>query len=752
MGWTWALFFANETVASIVRETCEGHGCEMREKLPVPQLWDSPTITSTYVDNVAIIGARKKDVENRAQRINEAFEQKGIPIVWSYTSPVRRLETVGCCIDFEKKTLENKAARLWRVYLAGLELVKRSKVRGKVVQVWLGHVTAIFRFSPYLLSIFDKIYRFTMITEDKRVSLWPAVRAEIQNACDLIWFARVDLGAGYISHVDMGDSADKGYALMSRSASTSLIRAACCFREKWRYVSLPDSLKELVEKVGVSREDVYDFGRLESTMRSTWSGATLSGVGLGTQYSQWLQEALQEGSWLKTSPLMSQYRAKRSMRVDVDCPALVPPLDPELLSEGTFKLLWAKRWKNPEEHIGMKEGRVALSSLKRSARVLSLCGKRKLTICDNLPVVIFFEKGRSSRPGPNRLCRISAAIQAIKAVLENASDKYSADAAEITWALETASSIRGSLKRLPSDSTPKRRWRQGERVDSNSNINAKPCNKKLLKKRELSVEAAVPPHKRLRASKVKPTTLKLYHNAVVEFEEWAADRALNLGSHKEIDEALVEFLHELCEDSRNISDANYTIFGYILLKSNFHMQDRDQLPFAKQAMKGWRARFPAKSRTGVDLRLWDLVALHCFRLGFIDSAAAILIQGDSYLRPNEVLSIRRDCVVPPSSSTLSEIWGVVICPFEEGVPTKSGEFDDTILFDTKERMDVNVIMKCLYRASRGHDYLFENLSYKDYVSHVKKASEHVRAQTVFTRSVISTRYKNVVGGSVSVQS
>ena len=238
------------------------------------------------------------------------------------------------------------------------------------------------------------------------------------------------------------------------------------------------------------------------------------------------------------------------------------------------------------------------------------------------------------------------------------------------------------------------------------------------------MEAAVPPHKRLRASKVKPTTLKLYHNAVVEFEEWAADRALNLGSHKEIDEALVEFLHELCEDSRNISDANYTIFGYILLKSNFHMQDRDQLPFAKQAMKGWRARFPAKSRTGVDLRLWDLVALHCFRLGFIDSAAAILIQGDSYLRPNEVLSIRRDCVVPPSSSTLSEIWGVVICPFEEGVPTKSGEFDDTILFDTKERMDVNVIMKCLYRASRGHDYLFENLSYKDYVSHVKKASEH----------------------------
>ena len=50
-------------------------------------------------------------------------------------------------------------------------------------------------------------------------------------------------------------------------------------------MSLPDSLKELVEKLGASHEDVYDFGRLESAMRSTWSGATLSGVGLGTQYS-----------------------------------------------------------------------------------------------------------------------------------------------------------------------------------------------------------------------------------------------------------------------------------------------------------------------------------------------------------------------------------------------------------------------------------------------------------------------------------
>ena len=89
MGWTWALFFANETVASIVRDSALGRALEMREKLPVPQMTEAETITSTYVDNVAIIGGTKSNVENRVREINSAFERKGIPIVWSYNTRSR---------------------------------------------------------------------------------------------------------------------------------------------------------------------------------------------------------------------------------------------------------------------------------------------------------------------------------------------------------------------------------------------------------------------------------------------------------------------------------------------------------------------------------------------------------------------------------------------------------------------------------------------------------------------------------------
>ena len=186
MGWTWALFFANETVAHIMRQTDELHHAEMRGKLPVPQLWDSRTITSTYADNVAIIGAEFEHVQNRMKKIDAAFSERQIPIVWTQDQPVRCLETVGCIVDFELKRLKQKPSRIWRVHLAGLGLARRSKVRPQVVQVWLGHATSLMRLCPFFLSVFEKIYRFIRIESQKRIVPWPSVRAEILCASNLV--------------------------------------------------------------------------------------------------------------------------------------------------------------------------------------------------------------------------------------------------------------------------------------------------------------------------------------------------------------------------------------------------------------------------------------------------------------------------------------------------------------------------------------------------------------------------------------
>lgn len=417
MGWSWALFLANETIASIVRESSRGPPLELRERLPVPAVEGPNTISSTYVDNVTIFGEDFAEVSKRCEEVDRSFSKYGIPVVWTQPQPVQSLETVGCRLDLLAGTLCNKADRTWRVHLAGLELVRRGRVQVSQVEIWLGHATSLFRLRPCLLSVFDKIYRFIELGRGKRFPLWPSVRKEIRLASHMVWLAHVNLRSSFVNQIDAGDSADHGYALMTRSLPDFELERIIRFKERWRYIALPAELADAIRledknklisliesKTGMTNYFNRDFGFFND-------GYVRTGCGIGTDYGQWLQQVIEEGDWKKTSAIASQSRAKVKRKTDVEWPALVEPVRKQVLDPSKFRLLWAKRWRNPSAHINLKEALVALSSLKRTARVASLSGMTKITLCDNLAVVLCFEKGRSSSPALNRLCRVSAAFQ-----------------------------------------------------------------------------------------------------------------------------------------------------------------------------------------------------------------------------------------------------------------------------------------------------------------------------------------------------
>eukprot|EP00438_Fugacium_kawagutii_P028530 Skav222527 [mRNA] locus=scaffold2875:78605:82075:+ [translate_table: standard] len=408
MGWTWALFFANETVNYIAGCASIPRSPEVREKLRVPQLWQADTITSVYVDNVAIFGAKYSDVVEKMEKVDTAFKKVGIPVTWTYPEPVDVIETVGVIVDFRNRVVRNKPTRLWKVFLAGRELCKRTRVRADIVEVWLGHATSAFRLCPCLLSVFNYIYRFVMLNRGRRVVMWPSVRAEIMQATALVWYARSSLGGHYNSEVDMGDSSGFGYAMTSKECSPMLIHEEAAVKEKWRFISLPEDVKSAVEFLNTEDDGDRDHSGLHDEHLQAF---VRSGVGPDTEYGQWLQQSLEEGSWLRTSPILSQFRAKRSRRMDIEIPELIKPVSGKILEPDSFRLLWMRRWRNPAETINIKEARVALSSLKRMARSKSGVGCRKLTLCDNLSAVLALEKGRSSSSSMNRICKTAAALQ-----------------------------------------------------------------------------------------------------------------------------------------------------------------------------------------------------------------------------------------------------------------------------------------------------------------------------------------------------
>ncbi len=232
----------------------------------------------------------------------------------------------------------------------------------------------------------------------------------------------------------------------------------------------------------------------------------------------------------------------------------------------------------------------------------------------------------------------------------------------------------------------------------------------------------LPACKRLRASQVKPITLARYSESVQDFETWCEVNRKNIGPRK-IDLTMTEYLHKLCEEGASILTARSTVYGYIMLRMSSDLPEKLLLNQSKSALKGWVTRFPNHSKCGIDLRIWDVVARQCLKQGQELAAAAIVLQGDTYARPHELLHLKREAVLLPNKSK-SRFWGVVFGLQEHGCPTKTGLYDDCILLDSVGREDLAIVLKSLYKkTSRPHDLLFPGLTLSKFADAINHACD-----------------------------
>ena len=416
MGWSWSLHFANEAVCHIVSGRIERPLQEIRDRNPAPCILQGP-ITGVYVDNISIIARTKPEAAEAAGRVANFFEQADIPLTWTTTEPVSVFTTVGVILDFKAGVIRNKPNRLWRAFAAGRGILRRKRVPTKLLEIWLGHMTSLFMLTPHALSAFFHIYRYIEQHRHHRHTIWSNVRHEIRTSLGLLWMARSNLAFDPVMQVDVGDSSTSAYALMTTWCTFAEIAHLCKWREVWRFSPMPEVVRHAIESG--SRENLIAVLN-ELTTRKQENGLVPDeiravrpfGAGLLTQYAEWLLTAQSDPtSWLRTSPIKSQMRSKQSRRLEVDVSAMVPPIPDSMCQRPRYTLLWRKRWRDASAHINVKEARVALSSLRRTARVGSLHGKIKITLTDNIAALCSFERGRSSSVALNRVCRQASALQ-----------------------------------------------------------------------------------------------------------------------------------------------------------------------------------------------------------------------------------------------------------------------------------------------------------------------------------------------------
>ena len=268
-------------------------------------------------------------------------------------------------------------------------------------------MTAIFMIAPDGLSCFFHIYKFIAVNRDRRAFLWKSFRQEIRLALGKMWLARANMTfqpvlegcVGFIFHslcVDdylgntpggcWADQVERGLEVLSTAGAPRKVKTEksfCAFfrncmrgNREWKMKSWD---------LGYLGGRVYWF-----SMRNGWLTPQMIAPGWEQVQRDQSPELNPQGNSRWISHLWcSQFPLSYATEGDIPY---------------WYSLLWRKRWRHAGSHINIKEARVTLSSLKRTARVRGLHSGYFDRQCAS-------ERGNSSSFDLNGVCRAAAAYQ-----------------------------------------------------------------------------------------------------------------------------------------------------------------------------------------------------------------------------------------------------------------------------------------------------------------------------------------------------
>ena len=353
MCWSWALFLANEVV-SYQSRLGSGLPSEqfIRDKCPVPSAAEAPVV-GVYVDNVNVIGKGALAVDSAMGAIADRFESLGIPFEVTDRAGSTKVETLGLEFDFsDGVVVRNKLSRAWKLWVATRGLLRRKRISGELMRVWLGHVNFFFQISRSCLSSLSACYRFSSTYLGKRGPVWPNVRHELRTVLGLLFLVEHSLTSRRSDVVHLGDSSTYGFAIMSTRATAEEINAELLVRERWRFLEG----RALDEGPHLATHELEEGAGGHSAQPT---------LGLQTEYASSLRQKLED-----TRQHSLRGKRKRLFGPPKSRPATMieavphPPVNDRWHQSSRWRLIQAAPWKNTSEHINLKEGRVLLMGIR----------------------------------------------------------------------------------------------------------------------------------------------------------------------------------------------------------------------------------------------------------------------------------------------------------------------------------------------------------------------------------------------------
>ena len=410
MGWSWALYFANEAVV-YQSAACRDFDTSdvIRDRKRPPKVRPGCPAMGIYVDNVHAFAGKMGEASSRIAEVTRRFEELGIPFVVDNVEAALVTDSLGMTLDFRDQCrVRPKSRRAWRLWFAIHEILRKPRIHGRVLQVLLGHLVHHFQLSRSAMSILSASYRFVADHWFHRAPLWTSVKHELRQCLGVLFIVEYNMSSETSFEVHLGDSSDMGYSLMVTQASHAEVREALQDREKWRFITSHERPAGRPREPAGLHAEPEDWRGLDCNDQGTHYLGCSAEPSLGslTSFGRELSDRVPR----KTTRRTREKPRFLSSEPTMICGPPIPDISQCWSQQHRWQLITAKAWPDPNFHINEKEGQVCLG-LRRLVRSTKNLGKVALSITDNLSCALAFEKGRSSSGRLNFLCRRAAAYQ-----------------------------------------------------------------------------------------------------------------------------------------------------------------------------------------------------------------------------------------------------------------------------------------------------------------------------------------------------
>ena len=233
LGFSWALYLAQEVHKTIFARACEGVPVILDRKAGVT-LEGEDTAALIYADNANHAGRIAEKVDEQRQTLSRALHDVGLE-THEVEDANLLTESLGVRIDGLAKRSSVTAKRAWRLERSLRALLRGRPVTGREYEKVLGHITCHCLLRRDLFAFLQYSYDFVRRSYNRRQPLWQCVAAEVQRMIALLPFAFTDMSLPWSRESISVDACESGYAVMGAHLTAGEVRRFPRYDERWRF-------------------------------------------------------------------------------------------------------------------------------------------------------------------------------------------------------------------------------------------------------------------------------------------------------------------------------------------------------------------------------------------------------------------------------------------------------------------------------------------------------------------------------------